>query len=337
MPKLVSFLLIIGLSVSVSWTSGQDISAAQETEQTDPAQQKLDLFHQMEMLTNVPWFYLAAMDQYEKNIRPSQQEDKEKKQLLSIQIPPEEWVGPQNPDAEDTSLASIEFFNGAGMDGDGDGLADPTNDFDLLFTVATRLAQHGFTEDDIRIGIWEHYRSHKAVKLISEFAKVYKTFNTIKLEERAFPLPIHSTYSYRSTWGAARGWGGRRIHEGTDLFAHYGTPVKSVCYGVVEVKGWNRFGGWRIGIRDLNNVYHYYAHLGGFNKDLNIGDVVKPGDVVGWVGSSGYGSPGTSGKFPPHLHYGMYKYNGKTEWAFDPFPSLKRWERQEWDKRRKKK
>ena len=124
------------------------------------------------------------------------------------------------------------------------------------------------------------------------------------------------------------------MHEGTDLFAHHGTPVKSVCYGVIEVKGWNRFGGWRIGIRDLNNVYHYYAHLGGFNKKLNIGDVVKPGDVVGWVGSSGYGKPGTAGKFPPHLHYGMYKYNGKTEWAFDPFPHLRKWEQQEWKKKK---
>lgn len=39
--------------------------------------------------------------------------------------------------------------------------------------------------------------------------------------------------------------------------------------------------------------------------------------------------PGTSGKFPPHLHYGMYKDNGYTEWSFDPYPYLKQWERQE--------
>ena len=89
------------------------------------------------------------------------------------------------------------------------------------------------------------------------------------------------------------------------------------------MKGWNKYGGWRIGIRDVNNTYHYFAHLNGFAKDLNIGDIVKPGQLIGSVGASGYGPPGTSGKFPPHLHYGMYKYNGRTEWSFDPFPHLK--------------
>jgi peptidoglycan LD-endopeptidase LytH len=54
------------------------------------------------------------------------------------------------------------------------------------------------------------------------------------------------------------------------------------------------------------------------------------------VGSSGYGPPGTSGKFPPHLHYGMYKDNGFTEWSFDPYPHLKMWERQERLKAQKK-
>ena len=43
------------------------------------------------------------------------------------------------------------------------------------------------------------------------------------------------------------------------------------------MKGWNRFGGWRIGIRDINNNYHYFAHLNGFAKDLHVGQIVEPG------------------------------------------------------------
>jgi murein DD-endopeptidase MepM/ murein hydrolase activator NlpD len=54
------------------------------------------------------------------------------------------------------------------------------------------------------------------------------------------------------------------------------------------------------------------------------------------VGSSGYGPPGTSGKFPPHLHYGMYKDNGVTEWSFDPYPHLAKWKRMERMSTRKK-
>jgi len=62
---------------------------------------------------------------------------------------------------------------------------------------------------------------------------------------------------------------------------------------------------------------------------LRPGQLVEAGQVIGYVGSSGYGPPGTSGKFPPHLHYGIYKDNGITEWSFDPYPSLRNWERQE--------
>ena len=92
--------------------------------------------------------------------------------------------------------------------------------------------------------------------------------------------------------------------------------------------GWNNFGGWRIGIRDNNNSYHYYAHLAYYDKEIKVGDIVEPGTLIGYVGSSGYGKEGTSGKFPPHLHYGIYKFDGRTEWAFDPYPSLVHWERQ---------
>jgi len=111
--------------------------------------------------------------------------------------------------------------------------------------------------------------------------------------------------------------------------------VRSTCYGIVEVKGWNPYGGWRLGIRDLNNIYHYYAHLSGYDKIIQVGSVVKPGQVVGWVGSSGYGKPGTQGKFPPHLHYGVYRDRGLMEWSFDPYPSLRQWENE--DRRKLKK
>lgn len=330
---LISFL---SLCLFLPCFSVQAANTSKPSE-SDPQQQKLELLQRMQTITGIPWYYLAAINQYEKNVqKKNKNNNNEIPRLISIQIPPEKWGGFLNPNLSESSLSSIQFFNGIGKDGSGDSVADAQNDEDVLFTMATYISEYGFTEDDIRIGLWEFYRSDKVVDIISEFAQIYQTQQTIKLEDAAFPLPLHSDYSFRSTWGDARGWGGRRIHEGTDLFAHYGTPVKSVCYGYVEVKGWNRYGGWRIGIRDLNNVYHYYAHLGGFNKNIKIGDIVKPGDIVGWVGSSGYGKPGTSGKFPPHLHYGMYKYNGRTEWAFDPYPHLKKWEREEWRKKKKK-
>ncbi|MFB1051171.1 M23 family metallopeptidase [Paraliobacillus sp. JSM ZJ581] len=284
---------------------------------------KLALFKKTAALTQIPWYYLAAINQYESNIK----KDKSENNLISIDIPETLWFGVTNPDH--LSNAEIISVNeGIGQDGDGDGLVERTNDEDVLYSMAKWIARYGTSKQDINIALWNYYNRALTVKSIEQIALVYNTFGTINLDDSDFPIPLQYNYTYRSTWGDARGFGGRRIHEGTDIFASYGTPVKASRYGIVEIVGWNRFGGWRIGIRDIYNTYHYYAHLNGFTDGLAVGDVIKPGDVIGSVGSSGYGPPGTSGKFPPHLHYGMYKDNGYSEWAFDPYPHLKRWEQQ---------
>ena len=198
----------------------------------------------------------------------------------------------------------------------------------MLFSMANFLRQYGYGEEKFKKALMEHYNNEQSVKQIVVIAKLYEQFETIDIDQHTFPLVRGTDYSYRGTWGASRGWGGRRIHEGTDIFAPYGTPVVSTSYGVIEVMGWNDFGGWRIGIRDNHNSYHYYAHLAYFEKGLSEGDIVKAGQVIGYVGNTGYGKEGTAGKFPPHLHYGIYKFNGRTEWAFDPYPALTKWEKQ---------
>nr|WP_251034671.1 L-Ala--D-Glu endopeptidase [Pseudomonas sp. ISL-88] len=304
--------------------------AAAGKEQSDSVYAKrMELYRKAEAVTQIPWYVLAAVDQYEENVRDNRKDLPEKAGIISIYIPDHIWSGPENPNPKDDAPLSIKVFDGIGLDGDGDGKAEVSNDEDILYTFAHYLMTFGTDLDHIRIGLWNYYRRDQTVGIISEFMKLFKTFGRIDLGEHAFPLPVKTDYSYRSTWGAARGFGGRRIHEGTDLFAHYGLPVRSTCYGIVEMKGWNRFGGWRIGIRDIHNTYHYFAHLNGFAKGVQKGQIVKPGEVIGSVGSSGYGPPGTAGKFPPHLHYGMYKDNGRTEWSFDPYPHLRAWERNE--------
>jgi murein DD-endopeptidase MepM/ murein hydrolase activator NlpD len=276
---------------------------------------------------------LAAIDQYERTLNFVQKDRPKKNGPIAIHIPSHQWTGWLNPDQEDTNIQSIAFFRGMGKDGSGDGKADRNNDEDLLYSIAEHILSYGTTEEDFRIALWEYYNNPRSVERIEQFSRLYATYGTLDLFDKAFPVSLRSNYTYRSTWGAKRGWGGYRIHEGTDIFASYGVPVLSASYGYVEIKGWNPYGGWRIGIRDLNNVYYYYAHLSGFNKKIKQGDLVKPGDVLGWVGSSGYGKPGTQGKFPPHLHFGMYRDNGYVDWSFDPYPYLRRWERQSRSKR----
>lgn len=285
----------------------------------------LQLYQSLETLTGVPWEFLAAMDQYERNII---NKDKElvKGRVTAIQIPNELWSGIANPYINGSTPQTIQLFQGIGRDGNQDGVADPNNDQDVLYSVATFLGKKGTDEDQIREQLWSYYHQPNAVDVITHIARLYQKHQTLDLFANSFPIPLRYNYTYKGTWGDRRGWGGLRIHEGTDIFANYGTPVLSTCYGYVELIGWNVFGGWRIGIRDVQNRYHYFAHLNHFKKGLKSGDLVTPGEVIGTVGSSGYGPPGTSGKFPPHLHYGIYKFDGKKTYSFDPFPLLKKWE-----------
>ncbi|WP_077624939.1 M23 family metallopeptidase [Sediminibacillus massiliensis] len=322
MLKRLSQTIILVLTLSVV------LPGKGEAGDIDPAKEKMALYKKTEALTHIPWYYLAAIDKYEANT----QKETASEGVISITFPETDWYGIGNPGRVSDAF-SIDIFNGSGRDGNGDGLAQYTNDEDILYSMAHWIETYGTTKQDIKIALWNYYQRELTVQTIMNIAKIYEKFGEINLTDNDFPLPLQANYSYRNTWGDARGFGGRRIHEGTDIFANYGVPVKATTYGVVEMKGWNRFGGWRIGIRDTQNNYHYYAHLNGFKEGIAVGDVVKPGDVVGSVGATGYGPPGTSGKFPPHLHYGMYKDNGYSEWSFDPYPYLRKWER---DARNKK-
>lgn len=100
------------------------------------------------------------------------------------------------------------------------------------------------------------------------------------------------------TWGAARSGG--RSHEGIDIFAPCGHPVVSATRGVVVAVAENRLGGQYVGVLGPGGSWHYYAHLSRV-APLGIGDVVRPGDTLGYVGNTG-NARGT----PCHLHYGIY-------------------------------
>lgn len=119
-------------------------------------------------------------------------------------------------------------------------------------------------------------------------------------------------------YGAGRSYGGDRKHLGNDIMAEKGVPLVSVSSGVVTNLGWNELGGNRVGITytpsspssellgQISNpykVYYYYAHMERINPNLKEGATVKPGDLIGFIGDSGYGIDGTTGKFAPHLHF----------------------------------
>lgn len=329
MHKSLAILLLITCMSHLCLSGG----VALATDEEDPYAERMSYYERYEALALIPWYYLAAVDQYERNIQKVRRDIPTREGVVAIQFSDDFWVGTLNPNTQDTSSDTILFFGGKGLDGNGDGLADRANDEDVMYTLSQILSKYGTTRKDFRIALWEYYREDQTVNVIDTLAELYRHFQSIDLDKKAFPLDLKYNYSYHSTWGDRRGWGGRRIHEGTDLFADYGTPVRATTHGKVEIKGWNKFGGWRIGIRDAHNNYHYFAHLSRFEDNIGEGDIVEPGTIIGYVGSSGYGKPGTSGKFPPHLHYGIYKYNGNIEWSYDPYPHIRQWEKQEKQRR----
>ena len=105
-------------------------------------------------------------------------------------------------------------------------------------------------------------------------------------------------------------YGYKRVHLGNDLLGSIGTPVIAVESGYVESLGWNQYGGWRVGIRSFDKKrYYYYAHLRKdhpYAKDLAEGQIVSAGDVIGYLGMTGYSAKENVNNINiPHLHFGM--------------------------------
>lgn len=286
---------------------------------------RMKIYEDFAYASGVSWYSIAAIDQYERNIvgfREGPGSDLSY-ESISINFAPDVWSGAEAPtDYEDCPI-KIGLFGGIGRDGDGDGVADIHNAQDVMYTLVEYIRSF----DSFEEAVTAYYQNENAVRIVLGIARLFEHYDTIELSERAFPVSTWHNYSFSNGYGAARGWGGRRSHEGIDIFASYGVPVTSTSYGIVEIAGWNEYGGYRVGIRDIYNTYQYYAHLQGFADGIEEGAIVEPGQVIGSVGSTGYGPIGTSGKFDPHLHFGLYKFDGQREWAFNPYPHLLRWEK----------
>ncbi|MFS1514445.1 LysM peptidoglycan-binding domain-containing protein [Chengkuizengella sp. SCS-71B] len=143
-----------------------------------------------------------------------------------------------------------------------------------------------------------------------------------------FPLKAGTYESYVNSYGDGRNYNpsgtGTRSHEGIDIMANKGTAIYSALNGKVVKYGWSQYGGWMLAIQVDDSTIFYYAHMSGYANGMGIGAEVKRGQIIGYVGSTGYGPKGTSGKFENHLHFGIYTL---PNWSsIDPYPYLKNWE-----------
>ena len=124
------------------------------------------------------------------------------------------------------------------------------------------------------------------------------------------PIAAGYGYTHCNDFGVGRSFGFKRKHLGHDMMGSLGTPIVAVEGGVVEALGWNRYGGWRIGIRSFDGKrYYYYAHLKKdtpFAEGLAEGDMVQAGDLLGYMGRTGYSDKENTNNIETvHLHFGI--------------------------------
>lgn len=92
-------------------------------------------------------------------------------------------------------------------------------------------------------------------------------------------------------------------HQGVDYAAPSGTPVKAVGDGVVTRAGWGKGFGNMVVLKHSGGLESMYSHLSGFASGTKQGTRVRQGQVIGYVGATGYATG-------PHLDFRL-KQNGK--------------------------
>lgn len=191
----------------------------------------------------------------------------------------------------------------------------------ILDSVAEELGNGENTIDELTADMdyYDYYEeAYTAVLggLVGEYSteitddRGNKTYETKYGLKGYFPLARGFDYSHYDDFGASRTYGYKRKHLGHDMMGLVGTPIIAVESGYVEALGWNQYGGWRIGIRSFDGKrYYYYAHLRQnypFAENLEAGSVVTAGDVIGYMGHTGYSTQENVNNIEvTHLHWGL--------------------------------
>ena len=139
------------------------------------------------------------------------------------------------------------------------------------------------------------------------------------LRSRSLLIPVKGLRAedLKSSFHDARG--SSRRHEAIDILAPRGTPVLAVEDGKVAKLFTSEAGGLTVYQFDPTETYvYYYAHLDEYAPDLKEGVMLRKGDLVGTVGTTG-----NAPKDTPHLHFSISKLDPDRRWwggtALDPF------------------
>lgn len=192
---------------------------------------------------------------------------------------------------------------------------------DILDKAAKKVCNGDDTMEELTedLKYYSYYKeAYTAVLggLVGEFEEECEDENGEKIYQSRyglkgyFPLAGGFDYTHYDDFGTGRSYGYQRKHLGHDMMGLVGTPIIAIESGVVEALGWNQYGGWRIGIRSFDGQrYYYYAHLRQnypYAENLEEGSVVTAGDVIGYMGHTGYSTTENVNNIEvTHLHWGL--------------------------------
>ncbi|MGQ0521845.1 MAG: M23 family metallopeptidase [Actinomycetota bacterium] len=113
-------------------------------------------------------------------------------------------------------------------------------------------------------------------------------------------FPVGGVATFTHDWLYPRFTPEFHLHQGTDLFAATGVPVRAPADGVLKLAQGGA-GGLAAYVYQPDGTYYYMAHLHSFVKGQRNGQAVRVGEVVGYVGDSGNAKGGA-----PHVHFEIH-------------------------------
>jgi murein DD-endopeptidase MepM/ murein hydrolase activator NlpD len=174
-------------------------------------------------------------------------------------------------------------------------------------------------EFDFEIPTFKRTAGHntaKLVRLLSPLTEIGVPLEDVLVEGMG-RFPVAGLAYYSDDWLNPRYTPKPHLHHGLDIFADFGTPIRSPDKGVVSSFGDGGAGGIAVWVRGSDGTSYYFAHMLERAEDLYVGQRVRIGTVLGYVGDTGNAQGGA-----PHLHFELHPGGGA---AVPPKPSVDAW------------
>ena len=259
----------------------------------------MEYYRGAEQKYGVDWYILASIHFHETTFSTNPTMISYAGAIGHMQFLPATWVGWKysiggglvSPTLDITDLNVIRNGGGYGVDGDGDGKADPWNLADSIYTAAHYLSKSGYS-NDIRGAIFAYNRANWYVNKVIATGEKFKNEATYEANGDIPPIS-EGTFMRPATGSVSSPFGNRSrgFHYGIDIGKNgrpYDVPIVASADGVVNRSYYSTSYGNVIYIKHNIDGVQYetlYAHL--TNRAVREGQTVTKGQFLGNMGNTG--------------------------------------------------